>query len=51
MGERRLHETLLHHDAFETVEEVVNRIGHTWTTHLAGTQGDDDALVLVIGRG
>ncbi len=51
LGERRLHEALLHRDAFETVQEVVDRIGQAWNTHLGGAQGDDDALALVIGRG
>ncbi len=50
LGDQRLHDALLHHDAFETVETVANTIGHTWTTHMAGAQGDDDALALVIGR-
>ncbi|MHC4695283.1 MAG: SpoIIE family protein phosphatase [Planctomycetota bacterium] len=51
MGERRLHEALLHRDAFDTVQEVVDRIGQAWNTHLGGAQGDDDTLALVIGRG
>lgn len=51
LGDQRLHDALLHHDAFGTVETVANTIGHTWSTHMAGAQGDDDALALVIGRG
>ncbi|UCE61135.1 MAG: SpoIIE family protein phosphatase [Phycisphaerales bacterium] len=51
LGDRRLHEALLHRDSFNTVEDVVNKIGHAWVTHLAGAQSDDDALALVIGRG
>jgi len=51
LGDQRLHEALLQRDAFTSVQEVANRIGQIWKTHLAGSQPDDDALALVIGRG
>ena len=51
MGDQRLHEILLDRDAFVAAEEILAKIGNAWTTHLAGAQPDDDALVLVIARG
>jgi hypothetical protein len=51
LGEQRLHEALLDRDAFSGVEEVLARIGRVWSSHVAGSQPDDDALVFVIGRG
>ncbi|MGB0717316.1 MAG: SpoIIE family protein phosphatase [Phycisphaerae bacterium] len=50
MGEQRLHELLLDKDAFMPSDELVEKISSAWTTHLAGTQSDDDAYVLVLGR-
>lgn len=51
LGEQRLHEGLLDRDAFGGVGDVLSRIEKTWSTHLAGAQPDDDALVVVLGRG
>ncbi|MBU0719594.1 MAG: SpoIIE family protein phosphatase [Planctomycetes bacterium] len=51
LGDRRMHETFLQRSAFAKASEVLARIGNAWTTHLAGAQPDDDALVLVLGRG
>lgn len=51
VGAQRIHETLLHHDSFSSVTDVLSRIDSTWTTHLAGAPADDDAAVLVVGRG
>ena len=50
LGEQHLHEALLATDAFQTVKDVADRIANTWTTHLSGSQADDDALALIIGR-
>lgn len=50
MGETRLHELLLDKDAFVAPEELAEKIASAWTTHLAGTQADDDAYMLLIGR-
>ncbi|MCH9034117.1 MAG: SpoIIE family protein phosphatase [Planctomycetes bacterium] len=51
LGDQRLHEALLDRDAFAGVDEVVAIIAALWSNHMAGSQPDDDALVLVIGRG
>jgi hypothetical protein len=51
LGEPRLHEALLDRDAFADASSILNRITNTWTSHLASTQADDDALALVIARG
>ena len=51
LSDQRLHEALLDREAFASAQEVLARIDRTWTTHLAGTQADDDALVLVLARG
>ena len=37
--------------AFSSAVDVLSRIARTWTSHLAGSQPDDDALGLVIARG
>lgn len=50
VGLPRLHEALLSADAFGMAAEIVNRLGHVWTMHLAATQADDDATILVLGR-
>ena len=42
---------LLEREAFAAPEDVIARIGQAYSTHLAGGQPDDDALVLVLGRG
>ncbi len=51
LGNQRLHETLLDRDSFTSAQDVLGKIHDTWTTHIAGSQPDDDALVLVLGRG
>ena len=51
LGNQRLHETLLDRDSFTSAQDVLGKIHETWTTHIAGSQPDDDALVLVLGRG
>jgi serine phosphatase RsbU (regulator of sigma subunit) len=51
LGEQRLHEALLDRDAFSGVGEVLAKVGRVWSSHVAGSQPDDDALVFVIGRG
>jgi len=51
LGDRRLHETFLQRNAFAKATDVLARVGSAWSTHLAGAQPDDDALVLVLGRG
>jgi serine phosphatase RsbU (regulator of sigma subunit) len=51
VGEQRLHEALLDRDAFAAAASVVSRIGGVWSSHIAGGQADDDALVLVLARG
>lgn len=48
--EQQLHEALLDRDAFSSVSNVVKKILQSWTSHIGGTQPDDDALVLVVGR-
>ncbi len=49
-SDEKLHEALLDRDAFATVSSVVNKIHQAWSSHLGGTQPDDDALILVVGR-
>ena len=51
LGHARLHEALLQREAFAAAEEIVARIARLWSSHLAGSQGDDDAMVLVFARG
>ncbi|MBI4718878.1 MAG: SpoIIE family protein phosphatase [Planctomycetes bacterium] len=51
LGEQRLHDVLLHRDAFGSAAEVVARVAQAWSGHLAGAQPDDDALVLAVSRG
>ena len=51
LGDQRLHEALLDRDAFSSVDEVVATVAALWSNHLSGSQPDDDALLLVIGRG
>jgi len=51
LGDHRLHEALLDRDAFSSSASVLDRIQRLWATHLAGGQSDDDAMVVVIGRG
>ena len=51
VGDQRLHETLLDHEAFVPASDLVAKIGETWTSHLAGAQSDDDAVVLVVSHG
>jgi serine phosphatase RsbU (regulator of sigma subunit) len=51
LGDHRLHEVLLDRECFTDAAAIVGKIGQAWTTHLAGAQADDDATVLVVGRG
>ena len=51
VGSQRIHESLLEHTAFGGVQEIQSRIESAYTAHLAGSQPDDDALMVVIGRG
>ncbi len=50
-GDQRFHEILLDREAFAAPEDVIARIGQAYSTHLAGGQPDDDALMLVVARG
>jgi len=51
LGHERLHEMLLTQEAFESVERIHEVIANAWTTHMGGTEPDDDASMLVVGRG
>jgi hypothetical protein len=51
LGPNRIHEALLVQEAFGSVQDALGKIDSVWTAHLAGTQPDDDALVVVLGRG
>jgi serine phosphatase RsbU (regulator of sigma subunit) len=51
IGEQRLHEALLDRDAFSSSAAVLAKISQLWTSHLAGSQPDDDVLILVVGAG
>jgi pSer/pThr/pTyr-binding forkhead associated (FHA) protein len=51
LGAQRLHEALLQRGAFATAQDVVTRVANLWTSHLGGTQADDDASVFVVARG
>ncbi|MCH7631629.1 MAG: SpoIIE family protein phosphatase [Planctomycetes bacterium] len=51
LGHQRVHDTLLEREAFGSAEDILARLDNTWSTHLAGSQADDDALVVVLGRG
>lgn len=51
IGASRLHEVLLEREAFAAPGEIINRISSMWSSHLAGSAGDDDASVHVIARG
>lgn len=50
LGDQRLHDALLHRDAFSDAASLVARIAQTYSGHLAGAQPDDDATILVVGR-
>lgn len=51
LGDTRLHEALLDKNAFASAEALLARIANVWSTHLVSAQPDDDALVVVVGRG
>jgi pSer/pThr/pTyr-binding forkhead associated (FHA) protein len=51
LGRQRLHDALLDQDAFKDCDHVLKTVKDVWTTHLAGSDPDDDASVLVISRG
>jgi len=51
LGDQRLHDALLEREAFTDPSGILARLDHLWTTHLSGTPADDDALILVVGRG
>jgi serine phosphatase RsbU (regulator of sigma subunit) len=50
-GERRLHELLLDRAAFAEPAALVQRASDALSSHLAGQHRDDDATLLVLGRG
>jgi serine phosphatase RsbU (regulator of sigma subunit) len=50
-GDQRLHEAMLEPAAFAGAAEMVARISHAWSTHMAAAQPEDDALILVLARG
>ncbi len=50
-SDHRLHELLLEREAFAAAAEVITKIDDAWTTHMAGAQPADDALVVVVARG
>ena len=50
LGDQRLHDALLHREAFTDAAVLAGRITQTFTGHLAGAQSDDDATILVVGR-
>ncbi|MCO6437798.1 MAG: SpoIIE family protein phosphatase [Phycisphaerae bacterium] len=51
LGESRLHEALLDRNAFNSVVDTSAALERLWSAHMAGGQGDDDALFVVLGRG
>lgn len=51
IGANRLHEVLLEREAFAGPNDVISRISSMWSSHLAGSAGDDDASIYVIARG
>lgn len=51
LGDQRLHEALLEHDAFGSAEEVLTIINGVISAHVGRTQPDDDALAAVIAYG
>jgi len=51
LGRQRLHDALLDQEAFKDCDHVLKTVKDVWTTHLAGSDPDDDASVLVISRG
>lgn len=50
-GEQRLHELLLDRESFIEPADLAERILEAVSTHRAGHAGDDDATVLVLGKG
>ncbi|UCG15615.1 MAG: SpoIIE family protein phosphatase [Phycisphaerales bacterium] len=50
-GEQRLHELLLDRDSFTEPASLAERILGAVSTHRAGHAGDDDATVLLLGKG
>lgn len=50
-GQQRLHDTLLEPKAFASAADMVARLSHAWSAHMAGAQPEDDALLLVAARG
>jgi phosphoserine phosphatase RsbU/P len=51
LGDNRLHEALLDREAFQSAASVLARIGNVWNSHMMSAHPDDDALVIVVGRG
>lgn len=50
-GAQRLHDLLLHDDAFEGPSAIIDRIVKACDQHRSGKAYDDDALIAVISRG
>ena len=51
VGSEHIHEALLQQEAFAEPDAAVEALSKLITTHLAGAEPDDDASILVIGRG
>ncbi len=48
LGDKRLHEALLEHDAFGSADEVLTVINGVIAAHTGRTQSDDDGLAVVV---
>jgi len=51
LSDQRVHEALLDREAFAAPAAVLAKIDAAWKAHLAGAHAEDDALVIVVGRG
>jgi len=51
MGDQRIRQTLVELEDLPSAAEILSKIGETWSAHMGGSTGDDDALALVLGYG
>lgn len=51
LGDQRLHEVLLEREAYTDAATIIAKITQAWTAHMGGAAPDDDAMVVVAGRG
>lgn len=51
LSDSRLHEVLLEREAYAEAATIIAKISQAWTSHMGGAAPDDDAMVVVVGRG